>query len=112
MNAGVNLTGIIQPSPDMIYDQNYEEGETLLPKEAGKWTLFSIQPIFTKDDATLPIVREYSPGHPVPTAVQATWLAADTEAYKLTVGRFLEQEKQRQRAAAAQAAKPKIVIPQ
>lgn len=111
MTAGVQLTGMIQPSPDMIYDETYETGETILPKLDGKWTLFAAQPIFTKADAALPIVREYAPGHPASTAVQVTWLAADQEAYRSTYARYAEQQLQMQRAQAAAAAKPKLLVP-
>ena len=115
MNAGIQLTGIIQPSPDMIYDQNYEAGEVLLPLQDGQWTLFSVQPIFTSKDESLPTVREYHAGHPAATRCQVTWLAADQVAYGYSVGKFIEAQKrqeqaQRQQAIAA-AAKPQLVLP-
>lgn len=111
MTAGVQLTGMIQPSPDMIYDVSYEAGDTILPREVGKWTLFATQPIFTKDDPALPVVRDYAPGHPAPTAVQVTWLAANEEAYGISFAAFAKQQEAMQRAQALQQAKPKILIP-
>lgn len=112
MNAGIQLSGVVQPSPDMIYDEVYEPNEIILPKQEGRWTLFGAQPIFTKDDETIPMVREYHAGHPTPTLVQVTWLAADQIAYRFTIGKYIEQQKQLQRQAAAQAAQPQILIPQ
>jgi len=112
MNAGVQLTGIIQPSPDMIYDQNYETGETILPLVEGQWTIFSVQPIFTQKDETLPIQRDYHAGHPAGSRCQVTWLAADQVAYKHSVGLFLAQQEKQRQAQIAQSSKPKLVLPQ
>lgn len=112
MTAGVQLTGMIQPSPDMIYDVSYEAGDIILPREAGKWTLFAAQPIFTKDDTPLPVVRDYSPGHAAPSAVQVTWLAANEEAYGVSHAAFIRQQQALQRAQALQQAKPKLLVPQ
>lgn len=111
MTAGVQLTGMIQPSPDMIYDETYEQGENILPKLDGKWTLFAVQPIFTKDDAALPVIREYAPGHPAPTPVQVTWLAADQDAYSRTFARFAEQQARMKRQQVVEASKPKLLVP-
>jgi len=112
MSAGVQLTGMIQPSPDMVYDETYEADETILPKQDGRWTLFAVQPIFTKADEALPIAREYNPGHPASSPVQVTWLAADQVAYSYTFGKFREQQTQMARAQAAEQMKPKILVPQ
>lgn len=110
----VQLTGIIQPDPSMIYDEVYAKGERIIPKEPGQYTLFSIQPIYTRDDEEVgpPVPALVGAGHPAQGRVQVTWLAADDEAYKFTAVKFLAVRKEQERQAALAQAQPKILVPQ
>lgn len=110
---GVQLTGIIQPDPSMIYDEVYAKGELVIPKQAGQYTLFSIQPVYTQEDEEEPVfLTPGGAGFPAQRRVQVTWLAADDEAYKITAVKFLAVRKEQERQAALAQAQPKILVPQ
>lgn len=101
----IQITGQMQPDAAMVQDELYEEGEILLPREEGRWTLFAVNRIYTKDDARKP--REViEAGYPTPYPVQATWLAADDTAFRITLTRLQKEREEAERRRQNQLIKP------
>lgn len=105
--------GQVQPSPAMIQDETYNQGELILPRLEGSWTLFAANRIYTKDDGPSPsTIGEVMPGHEAPYAVQVTWIAADDEAFAITYKRFAAEQAEAERRQQQRLVKPatKLVI--
>lgn len=86
----VNLMGMMQPHPQQIYEDAYEKGERILPRQDGGYTLFSAQRISSKNDPAFVEADKYEPvaGMPAPYRVAVVWLAADDEAIKANEPNF------------------------
>ena len=102
----IQITGQVQPQAAMIQDETYEQGDTVLPRLDGQWTLFAANRIFTKDDGFLDVGDPLTPGRPAPYPVQVTWLAADDTAFSITYARFATEAAEVERRRQNQLIKP------
>ena len=110
--SGVQLMAQVSPDQTMVYEEKYEVDELILPKQAGSYTLFSITPIYRRDDATLrrPNIT-LEADRKADRACTVVWIAADDEAFALTLEKAKAAYQAAQRQAAIAQAQPKILIP-
>lgn len=107
MLNSVQITAQAQPHASMMIDEVVEAGDRILPTADGRWTLFSLNLIYSRDQEYQDFA-DFRPGQVANRPILVTWVAADEVAFQVSSKRYRD-EVARQQAAANQ---PKLALPE